>query len=475
MKFVKENLFVLICAVIAIAALALRFTWVGSVQEETRTEMAARMEKAAQAAQLANQSINLPNNPQLAEFRGALVPELIAKKQEIQDWITNQAKQISNEAAVANRKDRYGVDARAGNGKKNVPLLNGHSVEGFLPSIQPGRDPHMMKPRYDHVFDTWLAQLLYNSQPQHGRNYDIEGSAPSANDVQADLARQAANEAANQPRGWGPSASPAATNWSKAETDRRTQALLTQKASQIRMYVNRSSFQIRGWYNLPMAPTENQIFEGVFDCWLQQDVVRAINNINGDSRSVLTSPIKRLERIAVGVAQATTAHGAAANYAPGSIGTTGQQTNTADGGMMFWNQAAAVPVNGLTAPVPPAPPQAGALDYVKSMTGRVGNADWDVSMMTIVVHLDPSVLNKFIAELYRQNNGYTVLDVKIESVDPFEAASNGYMYGNAPVVRADIQVEALFYRNWLQKVLPESYRNVLRIPEVKAEEQPAQQ
>jgi hypothetical protein len=431
------------------------------------------MDKAAQAVQLANQSVNLPNNPQLAEFRGAIIPELIAKKQEIQAWITDQAKQISNQAAVANRKDRYGVDPRAGAGKKNVPLLDGQSVDGFLPSIQPGRDPHMMKPRYDHVFDNWLALLLYKSQPRPGRNYDVEGSVPSASDIQSDLARQAANEAANQPRGWGPSASPTAANWSKAETDRRTQALLTQKAGQIRMYVNRGSFQIRGWYNLPMAPTENQIFEGVFDCWLQQDVVRAINSINGDSRSVLTSPIKRLEKIAVGVHQSAALHGAAANFAPGIPSAAAQPANVADGGMMFLNQAAAVPANGLTTPLPSAPAQAAALDFTKSMTGRVGNADWDVSMMTIVIHLDPSALNRFIAELYRQNNGYTLLDVKIETVDPFEAASNGYMYGNVPVVRADIQVEALFYRNWTQYVMPESYRNVLRIPEPKAEEQGA--
>jgi hypothetical protein len=234
------------------------------------------------------------------------------------------------------------------------------------------------------------------------------------------------------------------------------------------MYANRGSFQIRGWYNSAQAPNENQIFEGLFDCWLQQDVVRAINAVNGDSPNVLKSPIKRLEKIAVGAQLANAAHGVAAAIVPGSSGMMGgpPAAIAADGGLLFLSQAAPVPANGAPMPVlPPAAVQAAALDYTKSMTGRVGNQNWDVTLMTVVVHIDPSKLNKLIAELYRQNNSYTVLDVKLETIDPYEAASNGYIYGNVPVVRADILVEALFFRNWTAYIMPEAYRNVLRIPE----------
>lgn len=464
MKFVKENLFVLICGVIAIAALALRFMWVGSVQDETRAAMTARMDKAAQAVALAQQSINLPNNPQLNDYRGAITEELIKAKQDIQTWINGQAEEISQQAAVANQKDRVLKDPK---NQKLVPLLNGEKVEGFLPAIQSSRDPHIIKPKYDHVFDHWLAQLLYNSRPNHGRNYDMEGSVPTAQDISNELTRQAAAEAANAPRVFGQPVTPMATNFSKTEMDRRTSQILTGKASQIRMYVNRNSFQIRGWYNSPQAPTENQIFEGVFDCWLQQDVVRAINAVNGDSRSVIQSPIKRLEKIAVGAQLANAAHGSSSAMAPGSSGTMGGAPTaiTPDGGLMFLSQVAPIPTAGQAMPVlPPAAPQTG-LDYTKSVTGRVGNDKWDVTLMTVIVHIDPSKVNQFISKLYQQNNSYTVLDVKLETIDPYEAASNGYIYGNVPVVRADILVEALFFRNWTASVMPENYRAVLRIPE----------
>lgn len=470
MKFVKENLLLLIFGVIAIAALVLRFTYVSSVQDETRAAMAARMDKAAQAAQLAQQSINLPNNPQLTESRSAITEELIGAKQEIQKWINEQAEEISKLAAVANQKDRVN--------KKNVPLLNGEPIDGFLPTIQPGRDAHTLKPRYDHVFDTWLALLLYNTKPSHGRNYDLDGSAPIAQDITNEIARQSAAEAASAPRpAWGPSAAPTAVTFSKAETDRRTGQILAAKAAQIRMYVNRSSFQVRGWYNSPTAPNENQIFEGIFDCWLQQDVVRAINAMNAESTSVLKSPVKRLEKIAVGVQQVNSARTAAPNYAPGSlVGGPGAAGLTADGGILFLGQAAPVAAPNTTpTQLPPPTAQAGALDYTKSVTGRVGSDKWDVTLMNIVVHIDPSSLNQFLSKLYQQNNSYTVLEVKLESIDPYEAASNGYIYGNTPVVRADILVESLMFRNWTARVMPEAYRTVLRIPDPQAQDAAAKQ
>lgn len=465
LKFVKENLFVLICGVVAIVALALRFTWVGSIQDQTRTEMSARMEKAAQAVQLSSQNINLPNNPQLQDFKGAITEDVIKAKEDIQKWINSQAEEINRQAAVANQKDRIN--------KKNIALLNGEPLEGFLPSIQGSRDTHTLKPKYDRVFDHWLASLLYDAKWQAGRNYDMEGSVPSPQDITAILARQAAVEAANAPKVWGQPVNPSAGAQSKTETDRRTLQILANKASSIRLYVNRGAFQIRGWYASPLAPKENQIFEGVFDCWLQQDVVRAINAINGNSRSVLTSPIKRLEKVSVGAEFANKAHGGQMSLAPSSGSQTPGVTagNTPDGGTIFLTQTGAPAASGGGAPQGQQnQPQAAALDYNKSMTGRVGGEKWDVSMMNIVVHIDPSALNKFIAELYRQNNSYTVLDVKLESIDPYEAASNGYMYGNVPVVRADILVEALFFRNWTVYVVPESYRRVFRMPDPPAAE-----
>ncbi len=444
MKFVKENLFVLICGVIAIAALVLRFTWVGSVQEDTRVAMQGRMDKAAQAVQLAQQSFNLPNNPKLSDYRGAVTEGVIEAKKELQSWMQKQSDEVIRMASHANQKGRVTKD--------HVALLNGEKLDGFLPTILPSRDPHTLKPVYDEVFGRWLSTLLYGSQSafQKGRNYDLEGSVPTSQDINAELTQRAARDAANSPRVFGRPTEMAPTNLSKQELDERVKAALAEKAANIRMYVNRGSFQIHGWYLSSDPPREAQIFESVFDCWLQQDVVRAIDAVNGSSRSVLTSPIKRLEKIVVGAKSANDFHNAQwGGMAPGGNYTQGAAF-AVDNNQLFMNQGNPKPTN--------------QLDTTRSMTGRVGNENWDVTLMTVVVHIDPSYLNQFIEELYRQNNFYTVLDIKLEVVDPYEAASNGYMYGKVPVVRADIMVEALFFRKWMAYVMPEAMRTSMTIP-----------
>jgi hypothetical protein len=189
----------------------------------------------------------------------------------------------------------------------------------------------------------------------------------------------------------------------------------------------RSSFQIRA-----KATNEGQIFEQLVDCWLQADVVSAIDALNSrvleklppESQNVSASPIKRLIHITVGSGpNAGSALFLAADRRAGA-----------------------------------------ALDYSKSMTGRAGTDKYDVTTMTIQMDIDPSYINQFIAELYRRNNSYTVLNTKIATVDPFWAASNGYIYGRGQVVTLELDVEAILFRGWTSSIIPPSYKSVMGVP-----------
>jgi hypothetical protein len=69
--------------------------------------------------------------------------------------------------------------------------------------------------------------------------------------------------------------------------------------------------------------------------------------------------------------------------------------------------------------------------------------------------------------LYRQNNGYTVINRSMRTVDPMEASSNGYLYGPVQVIRLELTVEGLLFRSWTVPLMPNDVRNKLAIQPVK--------
>ena len=98
------------------------------------------------------------------------------------------------------------------------------------------------------------------------------------------------------------------------------------------------------------------------------------------------------------------------------------------------------------------------------MTERTGTSDYDVVYMNISIDLDPAYQNKFIDNLYRQNNGYTVIMVQSATVDPIDAASRGFLYGNVQVVHLEILVEGLLFRNWTLPIMPADTKTLLGVP-----------
>ncbi|NNM88632.1 MAG: hypothetical protein HKL95_08945, partial [Phycisphaerae bacterium] len=74
------------------------------------------------------------------------------------------------------------------------------------------------------------------------------------------------------------------------------------------------------------------------------------------------------------------------------------------------------------------------------------------------VIIAPSKINTFINNMYRQNNGYTLLNVQIRTVDPIDAITHGYVYGAVPAVEADFLFEDILFNQWNGRVMPAAYR-----------------
>jgi hypothetical protein len=112
--------------------------------------------------------------------------------------------------------------------------------------------------------------------------------------------------------------------------------------------------------------------------------------------------------------------------------------------------------SGLTLPNIPNPS-----DYTLGLTGRASGNTYDVVYMSVSLDLDPAYLFKFIDQLYRQNMGYTVVNMQIHAVDPLDRASNGYLYGESPVIEVNLLVECLLFRSWTEALMPDAEKMTL--------------
>jgi hypothetical protein len=232
------------------------------------------------------------------------------------------------------------------------------------------------------------------------------------------------------------------------------------------------------WVNSPNPPLDVEIFESLMDSWYKSDVVRAIQAVNDaelakakpEDKNVSTSPIKRLMAIRVG----NDARGVRLGTF-GTQGSSGQSATGSNSSLWVMPQLAVVEdvavegdsvVTDIDSAAPPPPPpvtQENTIDYLRSMTGRACGKDYDVTMLQVCMDIDPAYLNRFINELYRQNMGYTLVNMRWRVVDPLDRATNGFIYGKTQVIEVDMLFEGLLFRNWTLPLMPTSVRNQLQI------------
>ncbi len=312
-KFIKANLVPLICGFVVLLGLLAWLVWpLPGMKDDLEKTMADRYSKVDQANHLIR-SITLPGGQTLTNV--TYEPNIIEAASKAQKSMSSQAATIVKTAAAQNQKDRV----KMVNGKP-VPLLGGQPEDNFLPVIDRSiAEPYAFKSDYERQFTTWMTQLI-------GKD-NTPGTPPSTTDIQNALTAEHARAAA--PIAGNPMFAGAASAGGSSDPNellRYTRKALTRRAADIKMYVDYDAPQRRDWFGKQTPPTEPQIFEALVDCWFQQDVFHAILDINKNSANVGQSPIKRLEKVRVGVGSGGQAGGGA-----GIFFTSGPPTPAAPG------------------------------------------------------------------------------------------------------------------------------------------------
>jgi hypothetical protein len=439
MKFVKANLDWIICAAVVLVCLGACYIFAGWYNEEA-TKAQNDLTRGQTAMSLIGNFEILPGQPQL---KGVTIeqPMIDAKKKAL-EHMAKQAEAVGQAVAEKNRSGRVlVVKGPKGTPDHYIPLLGGTiKQDNFLPKIQPGADKFAFKAAYENLFPEFIQRLG-------------GGVPPTLAEVTAEVARVTADRAAEARRGgatpFGQGAPTGQGGLSVKDTIEIRRGEVVKRMSALKMYVDENALQKRPWFGQPVAPNETQMFEALVDTWLEQDVInaivavnnRALENADKDKKNVSSSAIKRLEAIVVGSAAMSGQHGGA----------------NQGGGPLF------MPLPSVAGGAA-ATPAAGTLDYTRSMTGHVSTPDYDVVMMKVILHLDPAAENEFINELYKQNNGYTVINRNMRTIDPLDAAGQGFLYGPSQVVRVELLVESLLFRSWTVPLMPDQIRLPLGIP-----------
>lgn len=192
------------------------------------------------------------------------------------------------------------------------------------------------------------------------------------------------------------------------------------------------------------APSESKMFYWQWRTWIVEDVIRAVAAANKPYRNVVDSPVKRIVGLRFSDEKSfETVPAPAAASAPGSALGTGAPAEGAPA------DAAAAP----TGPPPIDPKNAVPYDFVRSFTGRQTNTLYDVRKfrVTMVVATAglPDILNAIAKE-----NFMTVVNISMLPADAFADAAEGYIYGADPVSLVNIDIESIWLREWMGKLMP---------------------
>lgn len=472
MKFVKANLVLIICALVVLLSIGALYYPLGAKSKQLQSKMASALNSETIAHSLANTSISIPGEK---SYNGPVTPAVIKAKKRVQEKIAAQARWVQRNVEVANARYRVRLPA-SGNGRV-IPLLNLQPMRDLLP--RPSRDA-VIRGEFRRAY-----RRLFLRRGGNKRAFltMLDAGMPPTNRRIKELVRMALRKQASiMPVGENGTANNGQHARLTREVVRRD---VYRMASAIKLYASPRSFQIRRFIHSTTLPTADQIYEAFVDTWLQSDVVRAIATMDRSSANVGESPIKRLIHITVGN------QAAEANQASEAMGATGggddnRATLVGDGHLFFGLGALAKTSNGNSTASPMLPsagmphafpgfpgmpggypnmtgnpsmvPTSGPSAVGAMLTGHISNARYQVVLMEVSLVAEPWMLNKFINELYHQNNGYIVLNMETRTVDPITAITNGYVYGKVPVVRADILFECVMFSSWNRLVMPADYR-----------------
>lgn len=471
MNFIKSNIIPIICAVVVLLAIVALFYPIGKNEKHLKKKMRQALSEVATAENLSVNTVHIPGEP---VYHGPIVPAVIKAKKSVQQHLASQVQEIERLYAALNAHGRVVYVSQ----NRVVPLLGNHRLgSNILPQI----------PRNLVIRGDFRRAYLGLFAPRGKNTYSFfhqldAASPPSSKIIAREVQKRLRAIEASLPENSNSSSRSGVPHRQRQSLIKQiTQKLVYDTALHCRIYASPTSFQMQsGLMSGEPLPHSALVYQGVVDSWLEQDVVNAINQLNGTSTDVATAPVKRLINVSIGAgASAEMQSSGGRQPQAGALFLTAHHLS----GSSSSSPAFSPPGMPRMVPGEPnfQPPQ--MQGYMPSYTPGIStvtnagpetpvthltsNKKFQVTMMAVSVDIVPSELNAFINALYRQNIGYTVLNVDLHTVDPIHALTSGYVFGKTPVVRADILLQVIFLSSWNKKIMPRQYLQELGLASAK--------
>jgi len=201
-------------------------------------------------------------------------------------------------------------------------------------------------------------------------------------------------------------------------------------------------------------PTLEQIWDWQMRYWVHEDVVEAAARANTNPASGLAyqaseRPVKRLVKV---------------QTMPWEYQDAAEEEDTGRGGRRGRRDAA--PSGGATR----VGPLSGEIrpDFEASITGRAGwpfkaNPLYDARYVAVTAIVDGEGLERFI-DAIEAENFMTVIDLDLSEVQQVEGLARGYDYGAGSLLRAEMMIETLWLRDWIGELAPDGVRERMGLP-----------
>ncbi|HVT89131.1 MAG TPA: hypothetical protein VHD56_09785 [Tepidisphaeraceae bacterium] len=415
LELLKKNLVSIICGIVAIAAVVVYYSVITGKYQQLQAEATSHSADFSAMNSLLTKERHLP---QLA------LEETEAKKldrfptQPVIDWGTNLINQFKAE------KDAVYTAA-----VKLVPrqLLVPNSLPtGGTDMALTFRDQYkatMNLAQIDTRANSYLIKLmngvfLPSTQQTDARKQEVE-RAIRANAIPSPTGGPALNAAEIEAE--------IGRTLPHIPDDMRREA-----AEKNQVYVDPTAFEmLQSLVPNNTTPETWQIFSAQMGLWLHEDIINSIAAANKNSKNVMDSPVKHLIKIRV----------------PQD---------------MFRPYSAAALASVTPANVDPGQPITKTYGSFNS-TGRTTNGLYDCIRIQLVVYADAEQVPLVLQELSR-GKYITVTNCSVTAVDPAFRKTQGYYYGDKPVVELVIDCEDLVMRESTTPYMPPATRASLGIP-----------
>jgi hypothetical protein len=414
LAFVRKNILIIICGVIAVAAIVSIFWPIDGYFASLQTDVDARKSAYATATTLLRKSRTLPVlDPQTTDPQPLNVfptDSVIARGTSATEAIGEESKAMLQTAMTLVKHNPLVANALPDGGTMDATF--------FLRQYQqimtfPSSDP-------DQMANSLPVTILHAGMP------------PAEAEITA-RQTQVSNDITNRFTEKDASGNPINAPDVAAKVDQAVALvpvqMRTDAATKNQMYIAPDAFHINPSLTGVNPPGTVAMFNGQIGLWLLQDVFSALASANADCQGgVPHSRVKHLIKI---------------DFADAPFSPVPQSTDP-------------------NAPPTPSDPLHPQIKLNVSPTGHVSNGLYDVIPFSLRIVVDaqqvPAVLQALSKDRF-----ITVLRMDMLTVDSGAAVLAGYLYGDKPVVQLNLSCEELFFRADTLPYMPDSIKKALNI------------